>query len=178
MIRCNDHYLLYLISLHDDSALEMLYAKYRPLVLSRVTALSLKDDDEREDYRQEGDIMFYTAVSAYDPSQMKTFTRYFEMILRRRFQRLRKRDLLRGSLFICLPEEMIVAEEDENYEVLVNRPALSRLEDRIYELHFVLGMKPCAVAERMSLDRKTVYNAIQRIARKARRPEARGIARE
>ena len=53
MYQYNDYELLYLISEHDENALDIMYHKYMPLIKARIAAFRIKRYNQ-EDFFQEG----------------------------------------------------------------------------------------------------------------------------
>ena len=87
----NDYELLYLIREKSDEALEIMYRKYTPLIRKRI--LDFRIQVNHEDFFQEGLLALDIAIRRYIDLYDKTFNKYFDLILQRRFiQILRKQE--------------------------------------------------------------------------------------
>ena len=163
----NDYYLLYLISLHNESAFDVLYEKYLPLIKKCISSLKLTSSEDVDNYAMEADNMFVKAVYTYDQDlSNKTFTRYFELILLRRFNYLRHLDYRREAMFVPF-EESYMLEEEPTYpnEGVSIELDLSDFEEQVYHL-MIKGLNSRDIAEVLKAKPKQVYNATQRIRSK------------
>lgn len=87
----NDYELIYLVQNHRDGiALEYLFKKYKLLIWKYIHMYDVPYY-ERDDFLQEGYLMLNKAINLFDESKNKTFTRYFELILKRKFWALLKK---------------------------------------------------------------------------------------
>jgi RNA polymerase sporulation-specific sigma factor len=84
----NDYELVYLFKTQKDSiAFDFLFQKYRKFIWKNIHMLNI-DQKEHDDFFQEGILMLHKAVQTFDESKNKTFTRYFELILKRHYYQL------------------------------------------------------------------------------------------
>lgn len=157
----NDYELIYLIRQHDQTALRYMIRKYSRLIWKNVHLMNLKGTDN-EDFYQEGLMMLVKAVNTFNERYNKTFTRYFEMILKRKFYRLKRRlpdyvlydnfDFHKGSTYI----------EEEAPDIRFH----SELEQIVYEDYFVAGHPVQDITIKTGFDRKKIYNTIFRVRKK------------
>ena len=155
----NDYELIYLIQNHQDGiALEFLFKKYKRLIWKYIHQYDVPYY-EQDDFFQEGLIMHHKAVMTFNEEKNKTFTRYFELILKRRFWALLKR----------LPKHEIKEIPDIQggyiiYEEEIEYPDLkSKLEIDVFEMHYLKGESIMIISQKTGYTRKQIYNAIYRI---------------
>ena len=85
----NDYELLYLIEEGNNRALNLMYLKYENFI--RIKARSCGFNAyQLDDCLQEGYLMLGQAIKTFKPQYGKSFTKYFEVVLLRRFWRLRE----------------------------------------------------------------------------------------
>lgn len=106
--------------------------------------------------------MLHKAIISFNEAKNKTFTRYFELILKRRFWALLKR----------LPKYVIkdIPEIQGSYilrETEIVIPDLkSKLELDIFEMYFVNNESISDISKKRGYKVKQIYNAIYRIREK------------
>ena len=87
MIQYNDYELLYLMSEFDEEAERILFEKYTNLIKARIRKFGVKPR-YKEDFVQEGLYMLVVAVRTYNELSNKTFNKYFDLILQRKFLKI------------------------------------------------------------------------------------------
>lgn len=159
----NDYELIYLIqSNHCHIALEFLYHKYCKLIWKNVHLLGV-EDKEHEDFYQEGCLMLIKAVNTFNEAKNKSFTRYFEMILKRQlYQLVRRLPAYELSEDACLYQGSHIDIYDEPIRLKFE----SKLEVLVHQKHFIESQKIKDIATDLDLNIKTIYNAIYRIKEK------------
>jgi len=80
----NDYELLYLVQENCEEALEYLFRKYDNLIKMRIKAFKIKKKNY-DDFYQEGLLALDKAIKTYDDRFGKSFNKYFDLILQRRF---------------------------------------------------------------------------------------------
>lgn len=155
----NDYELIYLVQNHQDGiALETLFQKYDKLIWKYIHMYQVPYI-EREDFHQEGLIMLYKAVIRFDEAKNKTFTRYFELILKRRFWALLKK----------LPKYIIKDIPDiQGSYILKEEPVIeidlkSEIETQVFKMYFLENIKVKSISKKTGYTAKQIYNAIYRI---------------
>ena len=164
----NDYELLYLIYEKNDFALEIMYEKYAPLIHARIRDFRIQRN--KEDFFQEGLLVLNKAINRFNMNYNKTFTKYFDLILQRRFiQILRKEKNYFYNQVLLDDVDFIVEEEEEVYQ---ERPSsfgfFSKLENDIYYLSVIEKRKAKVIANQLSMDIRIVYNTLGRIRKKLR----------
>lgn len=158
----NDYELIYLIhSEHDDLAMEYIYGKYKRFIWKHVHLLNISQR-EHDDFHQEGLCMLQKAVETFNPNRNKTFTRYFELILKRHFYQLKKKipdyelydepNFCQGAVYI---------EEPMDYPVFA-----SDLEHTVFHAYFLEERSIKEIAKEHGFNHKQIYNTIFRIREK------------
>lgn len=158
----NDYELIYLIhSEHDDIALEYIYKKYKRFIWKQVHLLNISKR-EHDDFHQEGLCMLQKAILTFDSHRNKTFTRYFELILKRHFYQLKKKipdydifekpDFCHGAVYI---EESI---DTPNFT--------SQLEKNVFNAYFLEERPIKQISKDFGYGHKMIYNTIFRIREK------------
>ena len=134
----NDNELLYLFSEGVEEALEILFDKYVGLIRKRILSFKIQLRF-RDDFFQEGQIALLTAIRTYNPYFYKTFNKYFDLLLQRRFIKILKKE--KNYIYnVSLYEEysllpLFLKEEEEcGYEKEYNLGFLSEFEKQIFEL--------------------------------------------
>lgn len=158
----NDYELIYLIQTErDDCALTFMFKKYHKFIWKQIHLLNIPFNDH-DDFHQEGLLMLNKAILAFDESRNKSFTKYFELILKRQFyhliHKIPKYVLYEDAHFF----KGVTYIEEEPVELILS----SKLEQIIYELYF---LKRCSVKDIESntgYEKKQIYNTIFRIKEK------------
>lgn len=165
----NDYELIYLVQDQQDMmALDLLFEKYNKFIHKKISQFYIFDSD-RDDFHQEGLIMLHKAVLTFKDSFNKTFMRYFETILERKFINLtnkRKRYTCQMDLMVEEASRQPLYTEEVEMEPIKPMQFKSALEEEIYVRYFINQQKIADIASRHSLDPKQVYNAIYRIKKK------------
>jgi len=155
----NDYELIYLIqSNHDDHALTYMYQKYHRFIWKYIHLLNL-EKKEHEDFYQEGILILHKAIKTFNERYNKSFTRYFELILKRHFYQL-KQALPKYYLFDHTDFVKDVVYIEEAYDPIDLHSDLERL---VYEKYFVLKQSVHKIQEDSQYSPKQIYNAIYRI---------------
>lgn len=169
MFDCNDNELLYLIKEHNEYALDIMHRKYLPLIKTRIKKFNIKRD--YEDFIQEGYIALNVAIKRYRTTFHKSFNKYFDLLLQRRFICiLRKEEKHFYKIVYCEDLSYLYEEpkEEEVYKVddLPKMGFLSCLEKEVYRLVYEKGYKAREIAMEIGIEVERVYNALGRIKRK------------
>ncbi len=161
----NDYELIYLIRENNDVALNLMYKKYS-IYIRKVIYEYRMDGSCKEEVFQEGLMVLNTAIKCYDTEYQKTFFKYFDLILRREFNRLYKKV---KRYDIPLEEVHVIAKLEEpivSYNVAIDDSVFEQLKEDellIFNEIFINSKKCRDVAKENSLDIKKIYNVIQKI---------------
>lgn len=156
----NDYELIYLYKESMNEAIfERIIEKYRPLIWKNIYKFYVKPQDQ-EDFYQEAIILLYQALNRFDEEANKTFTRYFELILIRRFVQLKDKT----AKYVLFPNsELIEGTYTPDFDILHEEIKLAPLEEKIYKMYFIDKMITKSIAEELQISEKSVKNAIYRI---------------
>ncbi|MFA6800579.1 MAG: sigma-70 family RNA polymerase sigma factor [Acholeplasmataceae bacterium] len=159
----NDYELLYLIRGENDQiAFEYLFNKYERLIWKNIHLLNI-ENIEREDFIQEGILMLYKAIQTFDEFKNKTFTRYFELILKRHFYHMKKKiPKFVYNEYILNQQQSYYLEEDHSKFL----EGCSLFEQEVFELYFIENKSAKYIQETTQCSLKQVYNAIYRLKEK------------
>jgi RNA polymerase sporulation-specific sigma factor len=160
----NDYELVYLIKTQADTiAFDFLYQKYQKFIWKCVHLMHI-DQKEHDDFFQEGIQILYKAALTFDESKNKTFTRYFELILKRHFyqmiSKLPKYQLYEDSNFM----ECFSYHESTSHDEMID--LCSDFEKEIFQYYFIEKQAVKRISKQMSCEPKKIYNAIFRIKEK------------
>ncbi|MCF7931045.1 MAG: sigma-70 family RNA polymerase sigma factor [Acholeplasmataceae bacterium] len=158
----NDYELVYLIqNEQDDIAMAFMFKKYHKFIWKQVHLLNV-DPKEHDDLHQEGVLMLHKALQTFDETKNKSFTRYFELILRRQLYKAKNNipnyylyehtDFCKGVTYL----------EEEPIEIICN----SLLEQQIHQLYFLERRSVAEIIRQTEYSKKQIYNTIFRIKEK------------
>ena len=164
MIQYNDYELLYLMSEFDEEAERILFEKYTNLIRSKVYKFKIKSR-YRDDFIQEGLYMLVVAVRTYDEHSNKSFNKYFDLILHRKFVKLIEKEKCYFNAVDFDDSENIVKDSSiftYNFHDFTN---YSTFEEKVLYLK-KKNYKPREISKILECDVKSVYNCICRIKNK------------
>lgn len=162
----NDYELIYIIKTHqDEKALELMINKYRNLIWKMIHLFNVEQKDQ-DDFYQEAIILLVDTVYSFNEQRNKTFTRYFELVLKRRFIRL-KQQLPGWKLY---EKVELIEDRMQPYEsVLMEIPDLTEQEAIIFEYYFVKHYTTKAIVRETNLSTKQVYNSLYRLKQRLKK---------
>jgi RNA polymerase sporulation-specific sigma factor len=158
----NDYELIYLIRHEtDDLALTFMFKKYHKFIWKHVHLLHL-ESKEIDDFHQEGVLMLFKAIQTFDPERNKSFTRYFELIMRRQFYHMKQ----------SLPQYMLFDHTDfvktpcyiEEEPVVLELS--SDMENKVYHDYFISRKTVSDIHAETGYSKKQIYNTVYRIKEK------------
>lgn len=165
----NDYELIDLIREGNDDALEIMFKKYEPLIQKRIQRFKIKPM-MKDDFYQEGRMALDKAINTFDMSYSKTFNKFFDMVLQRRFISLlrKNKNYFENTVYIDNIDPNLLKEEKKlDYNSIeVDDYELTDLEKQVYYLKREKGCKPRTIAQILGLDVKQIYNATDRIKAK------------
>lgn len=189
----NDYELLSIVADNED-ATEILFKKYRPLIvgIARKFYSSIKNNGcDFNDFVQEAMIAFSMAINTFDEKKDALFFTYAKTCIERRLSTLlrtfnrAKNQLLNESYSVDLladdakslenllednnsnPENRIIENENINEIIKKIEKSLTDLECEVFELK-ISGFNYKEIAEILDKDSKAIDNAIRRIRIKAK----------
>lgn len=163
----NDYELIDLIRENNEEAIEIMYEKYDSLIKNRVARFKIKPS-MFEDFVQEGRLALNKAIQSYKMDSTKTFNKFFDMILQRRFITILKQNQKDFYNIVYVDDIFSLIKEDQEEPLIdhLEDVQLTDLEQVIYQMRYVEQYKPREIAEILKMDAKQVYNACNRIKKK------------
>lgn len=162
MRRFNDYELIYMIQSNScEYALSIMLRKYELLIWKYIHMYNVCQYD-RDDYMQEAKILMCNIIERFDESRGKTFTRFYELVLKRRIFAL-----LRRKPKYELREDFSMFGYTQTFDSDIIIPEdLTDLEEHVFHSYFIENQRINLIAENNDLNPKQVYNAIYRIKEK------------
>ena len=161
MMYKNDFELIYLYRQNKSEAvMELIIKKYTPLIWKNIYKfyIPIKDQD---DFFQEAVMTLYTCVMTFDEFRNKTFTKYFELVLFRRFITLK--DQSAKYVLIEKPELIKDSYTPVYDDIYLGDIYLSPLEQKVYQMYFKERMTHASIAKSLNKSLKSIKNTIYRI---------------
>ncbi|MCM1371306.1 MAG: sigma-70 family RNA polymerase sigma factor [Clostridium sp.] len=188
----NDYELLNYVSENNEEANEILFEKYRPLIVKTSTDLYKHCKNrglELNDLIQEGMLAFNLALKSYDQDKEASFPTYAKKCVQRRIISLvvstyrLKHKTLNESISFQIgeednfehsvednsynPEELMINTETEREIIKQAHEVLTEFESQVFDLR-VSGFNYKEIAAILDKDKKSIDNAIQRIKNKVK----------
>ena len=159
----NDYELIYLFKeTQSEQALKKLIAKYNPLIWKNIYKFYVPLQDQ-DDFYQEALITLVESINKFDSSYNKTFTRYYELLLHRRFIALKNKQ----PKYILSPKpELFFKEHTPPFEIYFDINVLSDFEKKVWNLYYNEKLIMKSIAKTLNTDLKSIKNAIYRIKHK------------
>lgn len=164
MIQYNDYELLYLMNEFDEEAEKIFYEKYTNLIKMRIYKFRIKERYQ-EDFLQEGLYMLFVATRMYNEYSKKTFNKYFDLILQRRFIRLLAQEKHYFYEVDLHDDELMLADPNTFVYDEMNYNSLSSFEEKVLDMK-KKNYRPREIAKLLKCDVKSVYNCLCRIKNK------------
>ena len=170
-VKYNDYELLYLVRTNVEDAKEILFWKYSFLIKSRIKRLGVPRL-YWDDYYQEGCLMLHHAIKIYDEDSKMSFTKFFELLLKRRIITLLRKDLKDNEVervddFDEYPSYIV--ENDINLILESYDYKFTEMEKIAYERLLLNNEKIENVAKELGLNSKSLSNAKQRVIKKIKK---------
>lgn len=167
MLEHNDFEIISLIREGNDEALTLLFEKYTPLIYKKIDRFNLNYD--RDDMYQEGLMILYTSLKKYDTSYRKTFTRYFEMNLERRYisiisTKTRRLDIFMKNVKYLYESNRDKGETSVYYGLYLKelQKILTKRENLVYTLRELKNYSIEYITKKHELPEKVIYNSLYR----------------
>ncbi|MBN3490897.1 sigma-70 family RNA polymerase sigma factor [Acholeplasma equirhinis] len=133
--------------------------KYRPLIYKNIYKFYVKTQDQ-EDFYQEAILLLLHAIEVFKPEVGKTFTKFYEMILFRRFIILKDKT----PKYVLIDQvELIEDTYMPEFDNLAEDIEFGAFEKEVYKLKYIEHLTDETIAENLAKDLKSVRNAIHRI---------------
>ncbi|MFW5914122.1 MAG: sigma-70 family RNA polymerase sigma factor [Bacillota bacterium] len=169
----NDYEIIAKVKEGDEEALEYLVENYKDFISRMIHDYRLHY--MFDDLHQEGVILLYKSVLAFDSAFNKTFTRYFEMnfkrLMRGHINRIRRRrEITKMNRDYIAESNHCLHENSVYYSVHLEeiKELLTPFEYSVYTNRIIKRASTPDIASEAGCDEKAVYNAAHRAKRKIR----------
>ena len=151
----NDYEILYLIKEGNEVALSFLFKKYEPYIWKTTMAYH-SYNDKREDLVQEGRIILYNCIKAYNEDLKISFFSFFTLCMKRDFTKKVAGEYYQRNLSF---NEDIIGTRDYSKSIVYTSEALLEEEEdkEMYKFVILDGMSLKLYAEKKHLDYPKVY---------------------
>lgn len=141
--------------------------KYENLIRSKIYRFNIYRS-QHDDFYQEGCLSLLEAIRKFDPKFNKSFTRFFELLLVRKFMTLLKKA---NKPLAILSEEIIntIRVEETKTDYITNNhiekafEVLTEKEFDVFYEFYVHNKKIGFITKKFGMNDKRVYNALYRI---------------
>lgn len=166
-IRHNDYEVISQIREGNNEALELMFNKYKGLISKIIYKFNLYY--EFDDMFQEGQMILYKSLMKYDEKFEKTFTRYLEQNLERKYITIISKKVRRNQIFSS--NIMFIYETNNNldqnsayFELLRKEIAkiLTNTENLVYTLRELKNFSISYIRDNYGLGEKEIYNSLHR----------------
>lgn len=171
MYKHNDYELINLIREGNQDALEIMFEKYKPLLYKTIHKFNLMYDVE--DMYQEGLLMLYKSIRFFDFDNGKTFTRYFQLNLTRKFvsivtKRVRRSEIMEKNIHYIYEQNRVKVDKNPMTDIYLEEieKILTKNEFLVYTLRELNNFSVQFITENYELSEKTVYNSVYRAKKK------------
>lgn len=169
----NDYELLYLAKELNEEAIMIIYQKYDSLIMKK--AHIYQNSLNFDDLCQEGKMVLNKAIQKFNEIYNKTFTKYFELLIERRFidiYRKNKRDIIN----LQIDNELVDYYQQNSEEkvdslilsemININYQNLSTFEQKVFDYKYIENKKVSEISQILDTKAANISNAIQRIKKK------------
>lgn len=167
LFKHNDFEIINLIKEDNQEALALMFEKYSPLIYKKISKFNLSY--EAEDMYQEALMLLYNSVLKFDESKNKTFTRFFEMNLERRFisvvtKKVRRQEIFNEHKMYIYEQLSTSTQEDVYFNLYMKEIAkiLTKTEKLVYTLRELNNYSIAYIKENYDLSEKVIYNSMYR----------------
>jgi RNA polymerase sporulation-specific sigma factor len=157
----NDYELIYLVQNENcEEAFKKLLSKYKLMIYKNIYQYN-PDKFYFDDYLQEGLMLMNKAINIFEERRGKTFTRFFELILKRKIFELNRKK----PLYEIYDDFEMFPDKEQSIEE-IDTEHLTKFENIVFNKYFVENQNISYIAEVENKSVKQIYNAIYRIKNK------------
>jgi len=170
----NDYEIIDLIREGNNEALELMFDKYSRLISKKIYKFNLYQ--EYDDMFQEGMMILYKSIKSFDDSYSKTFTRYFELNLDRKYitllsKKVRRREIFKNNELFIYETNSNVNQNSVYYDLTKKEIAkiLTNSEYLVYTLRELNNYSVSYISEKHGMKDKEIYNSLHRAKAKIKK---------
>ena len=167
LLKHNDFEILHEIREGNNEALGLMFEKYRNLIAKKIHHFNLTYDFD--DMMQEGYMILLKSIRTYNMAEAKTFTKYFEMNLTRKFittvtKRVRRSEIFHQNKMYIHEHAQVSTMKSVYYEIYLEEISkiLTKKEFVVYTLRELKNYSIDYIEQRHNLTSKTIYNSLHR----------------
>ena len=171
MFKHNDFELISLIREGNQDALEIMFEKYKPLIYKTIYKFNLMYDVD--DMYQEGLMILHKSIKKFEEKFDKSFTRYFEQNLERKFisivtMKYRRENIFKGNQHYIFESHKANVSNSVYYELMLDEisKVLTKNENLVYTLRELNNFSVQFITDNYELSEKTIYNSVYRAKKK------------
>lgn len=172
-IKHNDYEIINLIKEGNQDALALMFDKYKNLISKKICKFNLVYD--YDDAYQEALMILYKSIVKFDDRHLKSFTRFFELNLDRRFITIVTKRVRRGEIFnqneLYIYENNHSVESNSVYYELYKKEIakiLTKQEFIVYTLRELCNFSISYIQQEYGIEQKKIYNTLHRAKVKIR----------
>lgn len=161
----NDYEILFLIKEGNEEALELMLEKYKPLIYKKISKFNLIH--EADDMMQEGLMTLHKSIHKFEEKHKKTFTRFFELNLERRFisivtSRVRRNEIFNSHESYIYETNHAIVSNSVYYDLMIAelKKVLTKTELMVYTLRELENYSITYIEKQYGLPIKKIYNTL------------------
>jgi len=166
-IKHNDYEIISQIREDNHEALELMFGKYKALISKIIYKYNLYYD--YDDMFQEGQMILYKSIMQFEERFDKTFTRFFEQNLERRYitiisKRVRRREIFSTNILYIYETNNNLQQNSPYFEILQKEitKILTNTENLVYTLRELQNFSISYIKDNYGLGEKEIYNSLHR----------------
>ena len=166
-LKHNDYEIICQIREGNNEALELMFDKYSRLISKKIYRFNLYK--EYEDMYQEGMMILHKSIKSFDEIYSKSFTRYFEQNLERKYitiisKKIRRREIFKNNEKYIYETNHNIYQNSVYYDLLKKEISkiLTNTEYFVYTLRELNNYSIKYIREKHGLDDKVIYNSLHR----------------
>lgn len=171
VLKHNDYEVLALAREGNEAALQLLFEKYSRLIYKKIYKFNLQA--QKDDYYQEGLMLLHKSILKFDATYSKSFTRYFELNLDRRFisevsKRVRRQQIMEEHIEYIFDVNTPNSQGDEYFYLYLDEISkiLTKNENLVYTLRELNNYSISYIKEKHGLTERVIYNSLYRAKKK------------
>lgn len=163
----NDYEIISQIREGNNDALELMFEKYKPLISKKIYKFNLYYD--YDDMYQESLMVLLKSLEKFEDKYSKTFTKYFELNLDRKFitivsKRVRRNEIFKKNEKYIYESNHSTFQQSEYFDLVKKEitKILTNRENLVYTLRELNNYSISYINEVYGLSNKVIYNSLHR----------------
>ena len=167
LFKHNDYEIIFLIREGNEEALQLMFDKYKPLIYKKISKFNLSY--AFDDMYQEALMVLDKSIRCFDDQYNKSFTRYFEQNLERKYisivsMQVRRSQIFKGNEQYIYENNQAVESNSVYYELMLDEisKVLTKKENLVYTLRELKNYSIAYIKQEYQLSDKVIYNSLHR----------------